>query len=47
LMRLLSRRAGIKLGGWSDQPATTFADADIAWMHSVSGFIPARKVKRV
>ncbi|WP_321810104.1 helix-turn-helix domain-containing protein [Burkholderia sp. BCC1985] len=46
LMRLLSRRGGIRLGTWGDQAAASFEAKDIAWMHYASGFIPARKVTR-
>nr|WP_181885394.1 helix-turn-helix domain-containing protein [Trinickia dinghuensis] len=46
LMRLLSRRAGIRLGTWSDAAATTYSEPEIVWMHCVSGFVPARRIKR-
>lgn len=46
LMRLLSRRAGVKLGTWTEAAATTYTEPEISWMHSVSGFVPARRVKR-
>lgn len=47
LMRLLSRRAGLKLGTWANSATTTYAEPEIAWMHCVSGFVPARRIKRV
>lgn len=45
VMRLLSRRGGIRLGLWADQSTKTYAEDEITWMYYVSGFVPARKVR--
>lgn len=45
VMRLLSRRGGIRLGLWADQAVRSHAEDEITWMHYVSGFVPARKVR--
>lgn len=45
VMRLLSRRGGIRLGLWADQSTGTYAEDEITWMYYVSGFVPARKVR--
>lgn len=45
VMRLLSRRGGIRLGFWAEQSTRTYAEDEITWMYYVSGFVPARKVR--
>lgn len=44
IMRLLSRRGGIRLGLWADQTVRAHAEDEIVWMYYVSGFVPGRKV---
>lgn len=46
LMRLLSRRGGIRLGVWGDNRVMTVELSDLMWMHCVGGFIPARRIVR-
>jgi len=46
LMRLLSRRGGMRFGVWSDPTVMTVDAEDLEWMSYVGGFVPARKVKR-
>lgn len=45
IKRLLSRRAGIRLGSYNSAEVLTYADNDITWMYYVSHPIPARKIK--
>lgn len=46
LMRLLSRRGGIRLGTWGDSRLMTVELSELMWMHCVGGFIPARRIIR-
>lgn len=45
VMRLLSRRGGIRLGLWADQAVRAHTENEITWMYYVSGFVPGRKVR--
>ena len=45
LKRLLSRRAGIRLGSYNSSEVLTYAQDEITWMYYVSHPIPARKIK--
>lgn len=45
LKRLLSRRAGIRLGSYGTAEVLTYAPEDITWIYHVSDRISARKVK--
>jgi transcriptional regulator with XRE-family HTH domain len=45
VMRLLSRRGGIRLGLWSDPTVRAHTEGEITWMYYVSGFVPSRKVR--
>lgn len=45
LKRLLSRRAGIRLGSYNSAEVMTYRDDEITWIYYVSHPIPARKIK--
>lgn len=45
LKRLLSRRAGVRLGSYGTAEVLTYAPEDITWIYHVSDRISARKVK--
>lgn len=45
LKRLLSRRAGIRLGSYNSAEVITYSEEDITWIYYVSHPIPARKIK--
>lgn len=44
LRRLVSTRAGIKLGTYSSVETTTLAEDEIGWMFYVSNPVPRRKI---
>lgn len=46
LMRLLSRRGGVRLGVWGGSVVMTVELSDLMWMYYVGGFVPARRVIR-
>lgn len=45
LKRLLSRRAGIRLGSYNSAEVLTYAQDEITWIYYVSHPIPARKIR--
>lgn len=45
LKRLLSRRAGVRLGSYNTAEVMTYREEDITWIYYVSHPIPARKIK--
>jgi phage repressor protein C with HTH and peptisase S24 domain len=45
IKRLLSRRAGIRLGSYGTAEVLTYAPEEITWIYYVSHPIPARKIK--
>lgn len=45
IKRLLSRRAGIRLGSFNDVTVFTYTEEQITWMYYIAHPVPARKVK--
>lgn len=45
IKRLLSRRAGIRLGSYNDVTVLTFSDDQVTWMYYIAHPVPARKIK--
>lgn len=45
IKRLLSRRAGIRLGSYGTAEVLTYTPEEVTWMYYVSHPIPARKIK--
>lgn len=46
LRRLLSRRGGIRLGGYNTQEVVTYREEKVEWMYYVAHPVPARRIVR-
>lgn len=45
IKRLLSRRAGIRLGSYNDVTVLNYTEEQITWMYYIAHPVPARKIK--
>lgn len=45
IKRLLSRRAGLRLGSYNDPQVLTYDLEDVTWVYYIAHPVPARKIK--